>query len=491
MAGVETTGFNRKLLSQLLAEIEAAEKAAIRPDLNTLPSTVLGQLNGIYADKLREAWEVLDAVYQAQYPDTASGLSLDAVSAITGALRLPATQSAVNISVNLDAVTTLPAGNVVSNPATGDRFESINDITNPGGSPAEVVGAFRSEEFGPIAGVALALRKIETPLAGWNEVAATLLSGNAELYVLANGQTLLVRIDDGVAQTVTFLTADFGDITNATAAEVAAKIDSTLTNASSADDTGSVRITSDDTGFASAIEVTGGTANSILGFSTTRVVGSPFNALDATPGVDLETDSAFRTRRELLLRQTGKATLEAIRAALLVVDSVLQAFVFENTTLVTDSDGLPGKAFESVVRGGVDADIAQAIFDTKPAGILAFGVTPIVVTDSQGIDHTISFTRPTDVEIWIDIVVTVDPVLYPLDGDDQIKAILVALGDTLVIGQDVIYERFQAEVFQIPGVLDVPTFFTGLTASPTGVVNLVIASRSLAVFDTTRVTVAS
>lgn len=486
--GVLTTGFNRKLLADLLAEIEAAEKAAISPTLNTLPSSVLGQLNGIYADKLREAWEVLEAVYDAHYPDSADALSLDAVAAITGALRLAATQSTVTLSVNLNAGVTLPAGSVVSIVATGARFETLAAVTNSGGSAADFNVDCVSSDFGAIPGPAQSIRKIETPVTGWNEVAATILSANAQTYALSNGMNLLVKVDDGAVQTVTFLTGDFAIIGAATAAEVAAKIDSVLIGAGSAADTNKVRITSDEDGPASAIHVTGGTSNTALGFSTSRLVGSPFNVLDAVLGREIETDVALRIRREQLLRSTGTATVEAIKSRVLDVDNVLQVYVFENTTLLTDIDGIPGKAFEVVVRGGTDLDVAQAIFDNKAAGIQAYGSTTQVIVDSQGISHTIGFSRPTAIPIWIDVTVTTDG-NYPADGDNQLKAILVALGGTLQIGDDVIYERFQAECFQISGVVDVPLFEIGTAPSPTGTSNIPIATRQLATFDTSRIVI--
>jgi len=488
MAGVETTGFNRKLLSDILAEIEADEKATISPNLNTLATSVLGQLNGIYADKLRELWEVLEAVYQSFYPDTASGQSLDAVAAITGALRLPATQSEVTVSVNIDAGVTIPAGSVLEIDATGERWETLAAVTNSGAVAADFDVACVSQNFGPIAGPADTIRKIVTPVTGWNEVAATILSGNAQTYNLSDGMTLTIKVDDGPEQTATFNTADFVDINNATAAEVAAVIDTDIVGVSTSTAT-KVRITSDEDGFTSALEVTGGTANTALGFSTARVVGSPYNALDATPGTNLETDAAFRQRREQLLRATGQGTLEAIIARVIEVEDVVQVFGFENTTLVTDSDGLPGKAFEIVVSGGADADIAEAIWNAKPAGILSFGTTTVQVTDSQGVDHDISFSRPTLLNMWCDYDVTANADEFPVDGEDQIKAAVVALGDLLQIGEDVSYAKFGCAPFDVTGVTDITLFELSDFTPPTGLVTFVVASRELAVFDTSRINV--
>lgn len=107
-------------------------------------------------------------------------------------------------------------------------------------------------------------------------IAATLTSANAQNYVLTNGQTLIVEIDGGSAQTITFITAQFSDIGAATAAEVASAINSNLTGAAASASSGSVVITSSTTGDSSKVEVTGGTANTALGFSTTATTGSAY-----------------------------------------------------------------------------------------------------------------------------------------------------------------------------------------------------------------------
>lgn len=98
---------------------------------------------------------------------------------------------------------------------------------------------------------------------------AALLSADG-VFALVNGQTLLIEVDGGSEQTVTFVTGDFSDIGNATAAEVAAAI-----NAGTADLFAWVvgdAVKMGSTGYgATSMKVNGGTANGVLGFSTTIV----------------------------------------------------------------------------------------------------------------------------------------------------------------------------------------------------------------------------
>ncbi len=387
MAGVESTGFVAKTTTEILADIEARQKAAFGASINLGGESVFGQLNATIADSIAEGWEVLSAVYRSLYPDSATGEALDNVAAITGVLREPATRSTMVVTCTGTAGTLLAVGRVVSVTANGNRFVSTAAATIGGGGTVDV--DFEAEEIGAVVGAADTLT-IETPVAGWTSAA---------------------------------------------------------------------------------------------------------NALDAEVGSDLETDAELRLRRQQLLRAQGDATVESILADLLEVTDVNQVFLFSNDSDFTDSRGLPPHSIECIVDGGTDADVAEQIFLSKGAGIATYGepgqIVTETVTDSQGFDHTINFTRPDPIEIYIDLEVEIVAADYPVDGDDQIKAALVALGDTLVVGEDVISERFQAEVFSVSGVRDLTDWKIDTIAVPVGTGNIAIDFRELATFDTSRVTVST
>lgn len=114
-------------------------------------------------------------------------------------------------------------------------------------------------------------------------------AGIAENYVLANGQTLTVVIDGGSTQTVTFVTGDFVAIGAATAAEVAAVVNSALVGASADDNAGSLRISSDTFGTDSSVEVTGGTAAAAFGF------GAAVTGTGNVANIDTVTYAEFET----------------------------------------------------------------------------------------------------------------------------------------------------------------------------------------------------
>jgi len=157
------------------------------------------------------------------------------------------------------------------------------------------------------------------------------------------------------------------------------------------------------------------------------------NAADAIVGTDEETDSELRTRQQDSTA-TGGATIESIYTALLALDGVTYAHVYQNITDVVDSRGIPAHQVAVVILGGDDGEIADVLFNHMPAGVSTYGTSSDTVTDTQGITYTYYFTRPAEIDIYIDIEVeVVDTSLWPDDGDDQIKAAILAYA---VYGRD-------------------------------------------------------
>jgi uncharacterized phage protein gp47/JayE len=208
------------------------------------------------------------------------------------------------------------------------------------------------------------------------------------------------------------------------------------------------------------------------------------NAADATIGSEIEADEELRIRRETELRRAGAAAVDAIRADVLDVDTVVNCTVFENTADVTDGDGVPPHAIEVVVlsnpTSGDEDDIAQAIWDSVAAGIERHGGTSGNATDDAGGTQVIEFTRPSAIPLYANIEVTVDSD-YPSDGDAQIKAALVAWAQNLSVGEDVIWSALYPIVFGISGVTDVTTLEILDSDPPTGgTSNIAIGARELA-----------
>ena len=177
---------------------------------------------------------------------------------------------------------------------------------------------------------------------------------------------------------------------------------------------------------------------------------SSTNAAALTPGQNIESDLQLRARREASLQASGTGTDGGIRAALLEI--VEQAVILSNRTNSTAADGTPAHAVRAILypdpsSASVEAAIATAYFGQLPAGIQAWGTSvTATVTDSQGVDHTIEWDYATEVDVYIDVTVTLAPGSDVVAAD--IQAAIVAYVNALEVGDDVrvlrVYQAIQA-----------------------------------------------
>jgi len=437
--GLTLTGFVPKTLDDIRAELEAAFKASFGESIDLTPQSNFSQIIGVMAERYADLWAQVQGVYSAFSPSDATGVSLDNVAAITGTVREPSRPSTVTIIATGTPATVLSTGRVVSVAGTGVRF-----VTTANGTIAAV--------------------------SAWASTTAYTLG-----TFVRNGGTQRVYVC-----TTAGTSAAGGPTTTASAIT-----DGTVVWRYVGEGTGKVEI-------AAESEDDGPKVGNAFTITTieTPVAGwsSVNNLLDATLGADTETDAALRLRRAEELRTAGRAAVEAIRSAILDVDSVTACTVFENVTDVTDGDGLPPHSVEALVQGGLDADIREALWTNTAAGIRTYGTTSGTHVDSQGISHTVQFSRPTNVNIYVVVNVTAEQQNWPSDGADQVKAAIVAWGDAQRTGKDVVAAAIVAQTFSVVGVLDA-TAYIGTAPAPGASVTVSISLRQLAVYDTSRITV--
>lgn len=159
------------------------------------------------------------------------------------------------------------------------------------------------------------------------------------------------------------------------------------------------------------------------------------NAADGTLGQDVETREDFEFRRKNSVAINSKGTPEAIYAAVFAVDNVLDVYVIDNPTGATVNTGatsypvIAHSVYIAVV-GGVDADIAAAIWNKKDVGCDYNGNTSVTVTDTSGYSYpyptyTVKFERPASLAIKFAVEI-VDDASLPSDIIPLTKAAIIA-----------------------------------------------------------------
>ncbi|MGE7988962.1 baseplate J/gp47 family protein [Lysinibacillus fusiformis] len=214
-------------------------------------------------------------------------------------------------------------------------------------------------------------------------------------------------------------------------------------------------------------------------------------------GQDEEIDAELQDRYYESLGKLGSRRVESIEANVLDdVEGVRAAIVIENDTNEIDSEGRPPHSIETVVLGGLDEDVAMAIFKKKGGGIQAYGKTVYPYKDNRGIIHEIGFTRATTVSLFVKVYIEKGK-QYPLNGDELVITQLIKyIGGTynkvlypgVGMSKGVICTKAEARVLSIDGVDDVRVEFStdGITFEPQ---NVSIAFPEVAETDESKIEV--
>lgn len=223
-------------------------------------------------------------------------------------------------------------------------------------------------------------------------------------------------------------------------------------------------------------------------------VSSCVNASAMTGGRWRESDEEFRDRYYKSVDFAGGVNADAIAGEILQnVEGVYSAICYENDTDEEDALGLPPHSFEVVAYGGLDEEVAKAIFRRKAGGIQTYGGKTISVVALNGQSYSIHFSRPTTVPVYVKVYDLETDSNFPWDGEDRIKAALISFigGDVqggLPIGTDVLYMALPGAILSVPGVVDF-SLSIGTSASSLAVKNIAIGTREKAVTSTSSITI--
>lgn len=193
--------------------------------------------------------------------------------------------------------------------------------------------------------------------------------------------------------------------------------------------------------------------------ASVRGVRKVYNKAPVINGREREKDAEYRERYYKSVDYAGGVNSDSVRAALLQdVQGVYTAFVYENDSDVPDLEyGLPPHSIEAIVHGGLDEDIANAIYGKKAGGIQTSGSSRVPVLTKSGQLVDIFFSRPVLRDIYIRITGLETNSDYA--GEDSIKEALVEFiggdaGGGLDIGIGVSYQAVPGVLMGVKGVVD-------------------------------------
>lgn len=154
--------------ADILTTVQDEYKTALGADLIVTPDTPQGVL--ITAETLAKSSVVNNnaAVANQINPNIAGGIFLDAIMALTGIERIPASKTIVTGVIMAGNPGTLISAGTQAQTTSGDLFELQSSVVIGGGGT--VTGTFASVEFGAIPCTSGTLTEIVTAVLGWDTV---------------------------------------------------------------------------------------------------------------------------------------------------------------------------------------------------------------------------------------------------------------------------------------------------------------------------------
>lgn len=447
---VTETGFSTPRLVEARARVVDVWRSAYGQNAQTDDSSPDGLMINTLALLLALTWEGIGGVWSRSFFQTADGVALDLLLDLFGRRRLAAATSRVDLVYYGDDATVVGLGAVAAATDTLERFATQAAAAIGTGDVCWVLTINTLDDLADYTvTIAAVQHQFTTDASATAEeiaegLAAALVEGGYDAYGVVDfaGNGLVVLESDGAIAPVVFE----GDMTLWNAVRIPAR--------------------SQNTG---PIAAAPGTVTTAV--TTISGVEGVVNPEDALPGRLRETDEELRRRHLLALSSSGRATPEAIRARLLdEVEGVTYARVVENESSVPDAEGRPPHSFEAFVLGGAAEDIARVIWETKPAGILAYGDIVTQVLDDLGVSHEIGHSEPTVRYLHLRLTIT-EGEGYPQTGTPAetarlaVAAYLTGAGAP-EMGQD--FYRFsvgQPVGQAVPGVASLQVE-TALTADP-------------------------
>ncbi len=479
--GVTPDGFVRPRLPEIRQEIVADLRARMlaagfNGTVETRPDSITGLLIDTFAEREAALWEQAEGVYFAMYPGSATGVSLDRSVSFTGVTRYRDERSRAYVVLYGAPGTTVPAGAQIRHQVSQNLWALAAAAQIQPGAAADVVlqpsvapnSAYRVSIDGvPYTYTTGPTTNLPQILAGL--VAALSPSG---LAVSSDGAMVRIHTDGRVAAAFTW-TANLSLVRLGSPA------------------------------LAQTLEAsTEGAAVGDLNGVVTQVDGwdSVDNLQAGVAGRLAESAAELRARYPTGLFRLGAATAPSIAPNVRDrVAGVRTVKVFMNNTDDPDALGRPPHSVHVVVDGGLEDEVAGAIFRVVAAGIDTHGQQLVIVKDDEGADQPIRFDRPERVFIWVRCATTLLPPseqAFPPAGFQEIAENLAAAGEAFTIGEDVILQRLYGAIYRTPGLASVDlrlAFSTNPAFVPQPAdykaANVAIQDFQVAAFDLSRIEV--
>jgi uncharacterized phage protein gp47/JayE len=438
---LETTGLTVATFETILDEIILEQQQNISSAIDVSDNTALGHLNKIFANQLASNAALLQDIYDQRDITAAEGKALDDLVTLIGLSRQAAQATSGETTFTGFQGINIPAGTTLRNQYTQDTY-TVDLVTTLD------IAACR-----------------DCIISVFNVI-------NTQLYTLTIAGTNYTYTSDGSATNIEIITGLKADIDLSPPADITItdNLDGTLSINHDLESDLAVAIDSnlkvDEVTSAGNITCTEkgvllAPANTITEIITpVSGVSATNNPVQLVQGRDVETDNELRARALNFRLASGTATVDSMLASLANISGVTSVAI--NEQYYSDGvggNGQPAGSIQIVITGGDDDEIAQVIWDTKPAGVEVWGDSGFSTgnaSDYAGNVVVVEFNRPTARPITSIVVgyKVFDTAVYPSTDAEAFAAIKTAIatfGNNLAAGEDVDPTEFEGTVYAAVG----------------------------------------
>ena len=464
MATFDGTGLTIDRLADIRSDIQADLRAVFGDGVNLEERSPFGVLVGLVSERYSLIWELLEAVYDASFPNLSFGIYLDELVAFNGIVREAASYSVVELTF------------------TRSNGTNDGDVTVPAGT----------------------------------QVSA--LSGSSVVWATDNEITILNGFDTGAIQATADLIGEVGALADTltsllqtvpNVASVTNLEDATVGSEEETDSELKIRRTNQlgragtatESGIVGALSLLDEVRNSALVVNDTDITdgdGRPPHSFEAYvfPETDVNLgqlsntvfDSDFVTGNSseiqinsmviagspVVFNTSNAQTLADIAAAIEAEADVASALSdaadtidYQGATSVdltisvvtTGGATQPVGTFSEIAPAGDTLDvIAQSLWDSKAAGIQTYGTFTGEAIDSSGDSQLMSFSDIDEIRLWVKYTLTVDGDYDAGSAEAAMAAAVAAYAENnLFAGVDVLNYKLLCAASDVgsAGILDI------------------------------------
>ena len=428
-------------------------------------------------------------------PNVAGGIFLDAIMALTGLARSPATQSLCTATANGVAGTIIPAGSQVRETTYDHVFQTINSYTIPASGSIQV--GLESVDYGPVSADANSTWVIISAVLGWET-----LTSNTEA-------TLGTLTQSDVAARAYRLDAIGIQGSSIAAAIIAAVTVVINTDTAPINGIPSIKYLENPTSSGDTIEGVTMVANSIYccinGGDTLTSYSTVVLTCSGTPATIITAGSQVSNTAGFVFENLSPGTIDGGGTVDIVFTSVTSGAVTcppgTATTIVTPIVGWASVTNAAdVTLLGVQSDVAYALMSKKSAGCSynngpGVNIMATVIEPNSGQYLTVLYDNPNPIAINVVVnIVVVTPVQDPVSSVttailNYAKGLVNGING-FTVGQDVsAFEIAGAITTQLPGIYTKSLYIAYAPTTPTLSAELAIAAYEIATIASTSIQV--